>query len=140
MRKEAASKETPELTEGYLLQVLQGQFGPQIGASPTALLSVIGRNMVGRVQSPPPARYIRLKWLNCSKGTTRSRPSLNSFANTQPAACLAFCLSFLTSMMGQYFLIVNTNCAVIQPCRLSIRLLHGCLSHMPWQTRCLRNV
>lgn len=38
------------LPEGYLLQVLQEQFGPHIGASPTALLSVIGRNMVGRIQ------------------------------------------------------------------------------------------
>ena len=38
------------LPEGYLLQVLQEQFGPHIGASPLALLSVIGRNMVGRLQ------------------------------------------------------------------------------------------
>ena len=38
------------LPEGYLLQVVQEQFGPHIGASPIALLSVIGRNMVGRVQ------------------------------------------------------------------------------------------
>lgn len=38
------------LPEGYLLQVLQEQFGPHIGASPIALLSVIGRNMVGRIQ------------------------------------------------------------------------------------------
>jgi serine/threonine-protein kinase HipA len=38
------------LPEGYLLQVLQEQFGPHIGASPMALLSVIGRNMVGRIQ------------------------------------------------------------------------------------------
>lgn len=38
------------LPEGYLLQVLQEQFGPHIGASPMALLSVVGRNMVGRVQ------------------------------------------------------------------------------------------
>ena len=38
------------LPEGYLLQVLQEQFGPRIGASPMALLSVIGRNMVGRIQ------------------------------------------------------------------------------------------
>jgi serine/threonine-protein kinase HipA len=38
------------LPEGYLLQVLQEQFGPHIGANPTALLSVIGRNMVGRMQ------------------------------------------------------------------------------------------
>ena len=38
------------LPEGYLLQVLQEQFGPHIGASPIALLSVIGRNMVGRVK------------------------------------------------------------------------------------------
>lgn len=42
------------LPEGYLLQVLQEQFGPHIGASPLALLSVIGRNMVGRVQVAPP--------------------------------------------------------------------------------------
>ena len=38
------------LPEGYLLQVLQEQFGPHVGASPFALLSVIGRNMVGRLQ------------------------------------------------------------------------------------------
>ena len=38
------------LPEGYLLQVLQEQFGPHIGADPIALLSVIGRNMVGRLQ------------------------------------------------------------------------------------------
>src|SRR5271167_466338 len=38
------------LPEGYLLQVLQEEFGPQIGADPMALLSVIGRNMVGRIQ------------------------------------------------------------------------------------------
>ena len=42
------------LPEGYLLQVLQGQFGPHIGASPIALLSVIGRNMVGRLQVAAP--------------------------------------------------------------------------------------
>lgn len=41
------------LPEGYLLQVLQEQFGPLIGASPVRLLSVIGRNMVGRVQVAP---------------------------------------------------------------------------------------
>ena len=39
------------LPEGYLLQVLQEQLGPQITASPMALLSVIGRNMVGRIQA-----------------------------------------------------------------------------------------
>ena len=38
------------LPEGYLLQVLQEQLGPRITASPMALLSVIGRNMVGRIQ------------------------------------------------------------------------------------------
>ena len=38
------------LPEGYLLQVLQEKFGPHIGADPIALLSVIGRNMVGRIQ------------------------------------------------------------------------------------------
>ena len=38
------------LPEGYLLQVLQEQLGPHVGASPFALLSVIGRNMVGRLQ------------------------------------------------------------------------------------------
>jgi serine/threonine-protein kinase HipA len=38
------------LPEGYLLQVLQELFGPHIGADPIALLSVIGRNMVGRIQ------------------------------------------------------------------------------------------
>jgi serine/threonine-protein kinase HipA len=42
------------LPEGYLLQVLQEQFGPHIGASPLALLSVIGRNMIGRIQVAAP--------------------------------------------------------------------------------------
>lgn len=42
------------LPEGYLLQVLQEQFGPHVGASPTALLSVIGRNMIGRIQVAAP--------------------------------------------------------------------------------------
>jgi serine/threonine-protein kinase HipA len=41
------------LPEGYLLQVLQEEFGPIIGANPIALLSVIGRNMVGRLQVAP---------------------------------------------------------------------------------------
>lgn len=41
------------LPEGYLLQVLQEEFGPIVGASPIALLSVIGRNMVGRLQVAP---------------------------------------------------------------------------------------
>lgn len=41
------------LPEGYLLQVLQEQFGPHIGANPIALLSVVGRNMVGRIQVAP---------------------------------------------------------------------------------------
>ena len=42
------------LPEGFLLQVLQEQFGPHVGASPMALLSVIGRNMVGRLQVAAP--------------------------------------------------------------------------------------
>jgi len=42
------------LPEGYLLQVLQEQFGPHIGASPVALLSVVGRHMVGRFQVAAP--------------------------------------------------------------------------------------
>ena len=46
------------LPEGYLLQVLQVQFGPHIGASPLALLSVIGRNMVGRTQVAAPGAQL----------------------------------------------------------------------------------
>lgn len=42
------------LPEGYLLQVLQEQFGPHVGASPIALLSVVGRNMIGRIQVAAP--------------------------------------------------------------------------------------
>ena len=42
------------LPEGYLLQVLQEQFGPLIGGSPLNLLSVVGRNMIGRLQVAPP--------------------------------------------------------------------------------------
>jgi len=46
------------LPEGYLLQILQEQFGPHIGADPIALLSVIGRNMVGRVQVAAPGAVL----------------------------------------------------------------------------------
>jgi len=46
------------LPEGYLLQVLQERFGPHIGASPIALLSVIGRNMVGRLQVAAPGALL----------------------------------------------------------------------------------
>jgi len=42
------------LPEGYLLHVLEERFGPHIGASPIALLSIVGRNMVGRLQVAPP--------------------------------------------------------------------------------------
>ena len=41
------------LPEGFLLSVLQEQFGPHIGASPLNLLSVIGRNMIGRIKLAP---------------------------------------------------------------------------------------
>jgi serine/threonine-protein kinase HipA len=46
------------LPEGYLLQVLQEEFGPHIGASPVALLSVIGRNMVGRLTVAAPGAVL----------------------------------------------------------------------------------
>jgi serine/threonine-protein kinase HipA len=42
------------LPEGYLLQVLQEEFGPHVGSSPIELLSVIGRNMIGRLQVAAP--------------------------------------------------------------------------------------
>ncbi|PPD51518.1 MAG: hypothetical protein CTY12_07685 [Methylotenera sp.] len=42
------------LPEGFLLSILQEQLGPHIGASPLSLLSVIGRNMIGRVQVSAP--------------------------------------------------------------------------------------
>ena len=41
------------LPEGHLLRVLQEQFGPVIGGSPMALLSVVGRNTIGRVRVAP---------------------------------------------------------------------------------------
>ena len=48
------------LPEGYLLQVLQERFGPHIGANPTALLAIIGRHMVGRVQVATPESVLSL--------------------------------------------------------------------------------
>lgn len=42
------------LPEGYLLKVLQEKFGPHIGSEPTALLSVVGRHMIGRIQVSAP--------------------------------------------------------------------------------------
>lgn len=41
------------LPEGYLLSVLQEQLGPHVGASPLNLLSVVGRNVIGRVKVAP---------------------------------------------------------------------------------------
>lgn len=41
------------LPEGYLYRVLEEKFGPYIGASPINLLSIVGRNMIGRVQVAP---------------------------------------------------------------------------------------
>ena len=46
------------LPEGFLLQVLQEQFGPHITGSPLALLSVIGRNMLGRLQVAAPGAVL----------------------------------------------------------------------------------
>jgi serine/threonine-protein kinase HipA len=48
------------LPEGFLLQVLQERFGPHISANPIALLSVIGRNMVGRLQVAAPNANLSL--------------------------------------------------------------------------------
>lgn len=42
------------LPEGFLLSVLQEQLGPQVGASPLNLLSVVGRNAIGRVKVAAP--------------------------------------------------------------------------------------
>ncbi|MBS0454191.1 MAG: type II toxin-antitoxin system HipA family toxin [Proteobacteria bacterium] len=38
------------LPEGFLLSVLKEQLGPHLGASPLDLLSVVGHNLIGRVQ------------------------------------------------------------------------------------------
>lgn len=38
------------LPEGYLLSVLKEQLGPHLGSRPLDLLSVVGQNMIGRVQ------------------------------------------------------------------------------------------
>jgi serine/threonine-protein kinase HipA len=42
------------LPEGFLLSILQEQLGPQVGASPLNLLSVVGRNAIGRVKVAVP--------------------------------------------------------------------------------------
>jgi len=46
------------LPEGYLLQILQEEFGPHIGGNPISLLTVIGRNMVGRIKVAPPGAVL----------------------------------------------------------------------------------
>ena len=38
------------LPEGYLLSVLKEQLGPHLGSRPLDLLSVVGQNMIGRIQ------------------------------------------------------------------------------------------
>lgn len=42
------------LPEGFLLSILQEQLGPQVGASALDLLSVVGRNAIGRVKVAAP--------------------------------------------------------------------------------------
>jgi len=42
------------LPEGFLLSILQEQLGPHVGASPLNLLSVVGRNAIGRVKAAAP--------------------------------------------------------------------------------------
>ncbi|MES2105510.1 MAG: type II toxin-antitoxin system HipA family toxin [Pseudomonadota bacterium] len=42
------------LPEGFLLSMLMEQLGPHVGASPLNLLSVVGRNMIGRIQLAAP--------------------------------------------------------------------------------------
>jgi serine/threonine-protein kinase HipA len=42
------------LPEGFLLSILQEQLGPHVGASPLSLLSVVGRNVIGRVKVATP--------------------------------------------------------------------------------------
>lgn len=42
------------LPEGFLLSILQEQLGPQVGASPLDLLSVVGRNAIGRIKVAAP--------------------------------------------------------------------------------------
>jgi len=41
------------LPEGFLLSLLQEELGPHVGASPLNLLSVVGRNVIGRVKVAP---------------------------------------------------------------------------------------
>lgn len=41
------------LPEGFLLSVLQERLGPHVGATPLNLLSVVGRNAIGRVKVAP---------------------------------------------------------------------------------------
>jgi serine/threonine-protein kinase HipA len=41
------------MPEGFLLAMLQQQLGPLVGASPLSLLSVVGRNAIGRVKVAP---------------------------------------------------------------------------------------
>jgi serine/threonine-protein kinase HipA len=41
------------LPEGFLLSVLKEQVGPQLGARPLDLLTIVGSNMIGRVQVAP---------------------------------------------------------------------------------------
>jgi serine/threonine-protein kinase HipA len=47
------------LPEGFLLSVLQQELGPHVGASPLNLLSVVGRNVIGRVKVAPAGADIR---------------------------------------------------------------------------------
>jgi serine/threonine-protein kinase HipA len=48
------------LPEGFLLSVLMEQLGPHIGASPLNLLSVVGRNTIGRVKLAAPGADVSL--------------------------------------------------------------------------------
>ena len=88
------------LPEGYLLKVLQDEFGPQIGAEPTALLSVVGRHMIGRLQVAAPGADLasppnRLKCAKYCKVTIPKRPLPTWFGGMPPAASPGSCPNFL---------------------------------------------
>ena len=89
------------LPEGYLLQVLQEQLGPQVTGSPMALLSVIGRNMVGRIQVAAPGANLAepLQPIELA-ALLQGDNSEEALCGSRPPTCHERCLGNCSQVLG----------------------------------------
>jgi len=81
------------LPKGHRLQAAQGQFGPHVDVSPLALLAVIGRQVVGRVQVASAGAKIDELPNGSTQGVLCILPAAGGQAETQAHGVLSFWVS-----------------------------------------------